>query len=74
MSKKNKFVFEKQNYRIFIISILLILTGFILMIGGGGITETDFNPDIFSSQRIIIAPIVIIIGYMGLGFSIFYND
>ena len=38
-----------------------------------GHLPTDFNPDIFSSQRIIIAPIVVIIGYIGMIFSIFYN-
>jgi len=44
------------------------------MIGGGGVGDSDFNPEIFSSQRIIIAPIVVIIGYIGMVFSIFYND
>jgi len=48
--------------------------GFILMIGGGGVTDTDFNPDIFSKQRIVYAPIIIISGYIGMIFSIFYND
>tara|TARA_Y100000994_G_scaffold214335_1_gene190075 strand:+ start:230 stop:364 length:135 start_codon:yes stop_codon:yes gene_type:complete len=44
------------------------------MIGGGGITDFDFNEEIFSSRRIVIAPIIVIIGYIGLGFAIFYND
>ncbi len=43
------------------------------MIGGGGLGATDFNPEIFSPRRIIIAPIVVIIGYIGMVFSIFYN-
>ena len=55
-------------------SLLLVCVGFILMIGGGGVSESDFNPDIFSPKRIIIAPIVIILGYIGMIFSIFYND
>jgi len=44
------------------------------MIGGGAENDFDYNPDIFSSQRIVLAPIVIIIGYIGMVFSIFYND
>ena len=63
MSNQSKFLFGNKNYLLLFISILVIATGFILMIGGGGTTDTDFNPDIFSNRRIIIAPIVIIIGY-----------
>ena len=74
MSKKSDFLFSTKNYIILLISILLICIGFILMIGGGGVGDTDFNPDIFSTQRIIIAPIIIIVGYIGMVFSIFYND
>tara|TARA_B100001113_G_C20510141_1_gene362591 strand:- start:219 stop:443 length:225 start_codon:yes stop_codon:yes gene_type:complete len=74
MANKNMFLFNKFNYILLIISIVVISIGFILMIGGGGTTDFDFNKEIFSSQRIIIAPIIVIIGYIGLGFAIFYND
>ena len=73
MSQKSRFLFGNKNYLILILSILLICLGFVLMIGGGGEGDSDFNPEIFSSQRIIIAPIVVIIGYIGMIFSIFYN-
>ena len=43
------------------------------MIGGGSNNEYDFNPEIFSKTRIIVSPILIIIGYLGLGLSIFYD-
>ena len=66
MSKKSPFLFEKKNYIILAISILFICLGFILMIGGGGVDEVDFNPEIFSKQRIILAPIIIIAGYIGM--------
>ena len=74
MSNQSKFLFGSKNYLLLFISILVIATGFILMIGGGGTTDTDFNPDIFSTRRIIISPIIIIIGYVLIGVSIFYND
>ena len=73
MAEEKSFLFNKFNYYIFLASLLIIVIGFILMIGGGGSNEYDFNPEIFSKTRIIISPILIIIGYIGLGLSIFYD-
>ncbi|RPG59848.1 MAG: DUF3098 domain-containing protein [Flavobacteriales bacterium TMED191] len=74
MSNKNTFLFNKSNYLLLIISIVIIIIGFLLMKGGGGTTDFEFNEEIFSTKRIIIAPIIVIVGYIGLGFAIFYND
>ena len=74
MLKKPQFLFDKYNYIILIISLLFIIIGFLLMIGGGGETPYDYNPEIFSPQRIVIAPIVIVMGYIGMILSIFYHD
>ncbi len=74
MKKQTDFLFKKNNYKILIISLILLCLGFILMTGGGATNSTDFNPDIFSARRIIIAPIMIIIAYVGMIISIFYND
>lgn len=52
------FVFGKMNYRLLILSILLVVGGFILMIG-----ETD----IYEFKKIVLAPIVVLAGF-GLGF------
>ncbi len=71
---RDQFLFTKNNYKILLISLFVLALGFILMIGGGGQTDFDFNPDIFASQRIILSPIIIIIGYAGMVFAIFYND
>ena len=69
MKNKNMFLFNKFNYVLLIISIVIISIGFILMIGGGGTTDFDFNKEIFSSRRIV----VVIIDTLP-GFAIFYND
>jgi len=74
MKKQKQFMFKKNNYKILIISLLILSAGFLLMIGGGASNVDDFNPAIFSTQRIVIAPIIIIIGYIGMIVSIFYND
>jgi len=68
------FLFTKMNYIILLVSLLVLTIGFICMIGGGGENDFDFNPEIFSPQRIVLAPIIIIAGYIGMIFAIFYND
>lgn len=53
-----KFIFDKSNYRLFIISIAVVAFGFILMSG---------TTDIYSNTKIVIAPIVVLAGF-ALGF------
>ena len=43
---------------------LAIITGFILMSGGDTGDETSFNPEIFNFQRITLAPILILTGFV----------
>lgn len=52
------FVFQKINYQIFILSIIIATVGFCLMMG----TE-----DIYSFTKITLAPLVVISGF-ALGF------
>ncbi|WP_017259621.1 DUF3098 domain-containing protein [Pedobacter arcticus] len=52
------FVFEKQNYILMIASIVVVIIGFILMSG---------TTDIYSFTKIVLAPIVVIGGFI-LGF------
>jgi hypothetical protein len=66
------FAFGKENYFLLIIGFVIIITGFILMIGGGVDDPNKFFPDndpsktpeIFSFRRITLAPIVVMIGYI----------
>ena len=62
MEKKN-FVFGKENFIILAISIGIIIFGFWLMSGGKTTEETGFDPSIFNARRIIVAPIVTMIGF-----------
>mgnify|MGYP006074444921 FL=1 len=61
-TKKN-FIFERQNYKWMFIGLGLIALGFILMAGGGSDDPNVFNPEIFNSQRIRVAPTLILIGF-----------
>lgn len=62
--KENNFAFNQNNYIICGISILLIVFGFILMTGPSSSIEGGFEPDIFSTRRIIIAPMVCFFGFL----------
>lgn len=53
-----KFIFGKTNYMWFIISIAVVILGFFLMAG---------TTDIYSSTKIVLAPIVVLAGF-GIGF------
>ena len=48
---------------ILIAACILIAVGYLLMTGPGS-TEQAFNPDIFSTRRIVIAPMLCLAGYL----------
>ncbi len=62
--EKQTFVFERKNYILLIAGIVLMIFGYLLMMGGGSDDPQVFNPEIFSAQRIIVAPILIIAGLL----------
>lgn len=67
-----KTVLGKRNYVILIISLILIIIGYILMSGEGS-TLAAYHPDIFSETRICIAPLVCLLGYLLNIFGILYR-
>lgn len=56
-------IFSKRGICIIMMACVLIVAGFFLMSGQGS-TEQAFNPDIFSQQRIVIAPLLCLAGYI----------
>ena len=63
-----EFLFEKVNYTILLIGIVVIALGFILMSGGGSDDPKVFNDAVFSFRRIRLAPTMVLIGF---GITIF---
>ncbi len=59
-----KFTFEKENYRIMLLGIFLIVLGLLFMIGGGSDDPEVFNDAMFSTRRLTIAPILILGGFV----------
>lgn len=58
----NQFLFGKKNYTLLIAGLAIIGLGLILMIGGGSDDPNVFNPEIFNTQRVVVAPTLILIG------------
>lgn len=63
-NSQNGFGIAKENYKILLVGLALIVLGYILMIGGGSDDPNAFNPEIFSAQRITIAPITCLAGFV----------
>lgn len=60
---KKKLAFDKTNFILLAIGMLVVILGFILM-AGPATTETTFQPDIFSARRIKVAPVVCFLGFV----------
>ena len=64
-NKEDKgFALGKENIRLLAIGFLIIIVGFALMIGGKSNDPNVFNKEIFNFQRITLAPIVVMIGFI----------
>lgn len=57
------FLFDKRNYLLMIIGVVCIALGFVLMAGGGSTDPKVFDDSIFNSQRLTVAPIMILLGF-----------
>ena len=62
--KQAGFVFGKQNYRMLLIGIGVLVVGYLLMIGGGSDDPNVFTEEIFSFRRITLAPLLILAGFV----------
>tara|TARA_B100001057_G_scaffold461385_1_gene513306 strand:- start:3117 stop:3362 length:246 start_codon:yes stop_codon:yes gene_type:complete len=67
---KKDFLFSKKNYRLLLIALSFVSFGFILMLGGGSEDPNVFNPEIFSFQRIRLAPTFVLLGFVIAIFAI----
>lgn len=51
-----------KGLRLLLIGLLVMISGYILMTGGGSTDPEVFNYDMFDFRRMVAAPIVIILG------------
>ncbi len=57
--RKSELVFTKRNYQLLIISIAIVVLGFLLMVG-----ETD----VYDLRKTLVAPMVVLFGF---GFGVY---
>ncbi|MDR2469527.1 MAG: DUF3098 domain-containing protein [Tannerella sp.] len=67
------FAFGKENFIWIGGAIALIVIGFVLMSGGGSVDGRTFNPAIFDRQRIVVAPVVTMAGFLLMVIGILKN-
>ena len=56
---KSELVFTKRNYQLLLISIAIVIVGFLLMMG---------NTDIYDFRKTLLAPMVVLFGF---GFAVY---
>lgn len=71
--KSSQQPFSKVNFLMIGICCVLIIIGFLFMTGGGSSIEEGFNPDIFSTRRIVVGPLLAFLGFFLMAFAIFID-
>ena len=60
---EKQFLFGKKNYTLMAIGLVLIVIGYLLMSGGSSDDVNTFNYEMFSTMRIRVAPMVVLVGF-----------
>jgi len=68
-----RFAFNRSNYKLLILGLIVLILGFVLMIGGGSDDPEVFDEALFGFRRLTLAPILIIAGYIIEIFAIMYR-
>ena len=66
---KRDFAFDKVNYILLAIGMAVVIIGFLLMSGSGS-SETAYDPDIFSARRIKVAPVICLLGFVSMIYTV----
>ena len=68
-----EFPLVKINFILMAIAGAAIVIGFLLMLGGSTTAVDGFNPDIFSTRRIVVGPALSFLGFLFMAFAIIYR-
>ena len=71
MENNKKLTLGKLNLLLIAVGFVIIVLGFVLMTGSS--TEVEFNPDIFSTRRIVVGPMIAFFGFLFTIFAILYK-
>lgn len=70
---ENRRPFTKVNFWMMGTCLVLIIVGFLLMSGGGSEVENGFSPEVFSTRRIIVGPLLAFLGFLFMAFAIIWT-
>ncbi len=62
MSENTKMPVSGKGLRLLLMGLVVMVAGFVLMIGGGTVDPDKFNWAMFDFRRLVAAPLVIICG------------
>lgn len=62
MSENTKMPMTGKGLRLLLMGLIVMVAGFVLMIGGGTVDPDRFNWAMFDFRRLVVAPLVIICG------------
>ena len=62
MSENTKMPMTEKGLRLLLMGLIVMVAGFVLMIGGGTVDPDRFNWAMFDVRRLVAAPLVIICG------------
>lgn len=73
LEKENdsEFPLLRSNFRLMAAAGVMIVLGFLLM-AGGATDWGEFNPDIFSTRRVVVGPTITFLGFIFMGVAIMY--
>ena len=71
MDKRN-LAFGRMNFILLAAGMAIVIIGFILMSGGSS-SEQAYDPEIFSTRRIKVAPIVCLLGFVSIIYAVVYK-
>ena len=71
MEKDRRFMLGKTNLQLIAAGFVVIVLGFLLMTGAP--SGVEFNPDIFSTRRIVVGPMISFFGFLFIVFAILYK-
>lgn len=64
------FPIPHSSYKFIVIGLAIVVIGFMLMMGGGSDDPNVFDESIFSFRRVTLAPLVVLAGFIFVGWSI----
>jgi hypothetical protein len=67
-----EYALPKKNLMLLAIGFLVIIIGFCLMVGGGSKDGVTFNPEIFSTRRTVVGPMIALFGFFFEIFAILW--